>query len=86
MYFLVYFGMYFFTRVFHACFSCGICVQYGGFPLMKHACDAAMPVAWPVLYCRRTRLFSQNSIACKASLVCFVKTNSCVNVECQHFP
>ena len=58
MYFLVYFGMYFFTRVFHACFSCGICVQYGRFPLMKHACNAAMPAAWPVLY----------------ALICFHKT------------
>ena len=29
----------FFTRVFHACFSCGICVQYGGFPRMKQACN-----------------------------------------------
>ena len=40
VYFLVY---YFFTRVFHTCFSHGICVQYGGFPRMKPMCNAAMP-------------------------------------------
>ena len=39
----------FFTRVSHACFSRGICVQYGGFPRMKHACNAAMPVASTVV-------------------------------------
>ena len=37
-----------FTRVFHACFSRGICVQYGGFASMKHMCNAAMPVACTV--------------------------------------
>ena len=33
-----------------------------------------------------TRLFSQNSLAHKASLVRFAKTNSCVNIVRQHFP
>ena len=33
----------------------------------------------------RTRLFSQNSLARKASLVRFVKTNSCVNIVRLHF-
>ena len=37
-----------FTQVFHASFSCGICVQYGGFLRMKHPCNAAMPVACTV--------------------------------------
>ena len=45
----VYFCVYFFTQVFHACFSRGICVQDGGFPRMKHACNAAMPVACTVM-------------------------------------
>ena len=48
VYFLVYFCVYIFTRVFHACFSRGICMQYGGFPCMKHTCNAAMPVACTV--------------------------------------
>ena len=30
------------------CFSRGICVQYGGFPRMKHVFSAAMPVACTV--------------------------------------
>ena len=34
----------------------------------------------------RTSLFSQNSLARKASLVRFVKTNSCVNIVQKHFP
>ena len=34
----------------------------------------------------RTRLFCQNSLARKASLVRYVKTNSCVNIVSQHFP
>ena len=45
VYFLVYLCVYIFTRVFHECFSRGICVQYGGFQRMKHACSAAIPVA-----------------------------------------
>ena len=48
MYILVYFCVYIFTQVFHACFSRGICMQYGGFPRMKHACNAAMPIACTV--------------------------------------
>ena len=48
MFFLVYFCVHFFTRLFHACFSCGICVQYGGFPHTKQACNAAMPMACTV--------------------------------------
>ena len=43
--FLVYLCMYIFTQVFHECFSREICVQYGGFSRMKHACNGAMPVA-----------------------------------------
>ena len=50
VYFCMYFCVYFFTRVFHMCFSHGICVQYGGFPRMKHACNAAMPMACTVHY------------------------------------
>ena len=46
VYFLVYFCVYIFTRVFHVCFSRGICMQFGGFSRMKHACNAAMPAAW----------------------------------------
>ena len=38
----------FFTQVFHVCFPRGICMQYGGFPRMKHACNAAMPMACTV--------------------------------------
>ena len=34
----------------------------------------------------RTRLFSQNSLARKASLVRFVKTNSCLYIVRQYFP
>ena len=34
----------------------------------------------------RTRLLSQNSLPRKASLVRFLKTNSCVNIVRQHFP
>ena len=34
----------------------------------------------------RTSLFSQNSLARKASLVRFVKTNSYVNIVRQYFP
>ena len=34
----------------------------------------------------RTRLFSQNPLARKASLVRFMKTNSCLNIVRQHFP
>ena len=37
-----------FTQVFHACFSCGTCTQYGRFPRMKHTCNATMPVACTV--------------------------------------
>ena len=48
VHFLVYFCVYFFTRVFHTCFSHGICVQYGGFPRMKPMCNAAMPGAFTV--------------------------------------
>ena len=44
----VYLCVYIFTRVFHACSSRGICVQYGGFPRMKHACNATMAVACTV--------------------------------------
>ena len=33
-----------------------------------------------------TRLFSQDSLARNASLIRFVKTNSCVNIVRQHFP
>ena len=32
------------------------------------------------------RLFSQNSLARKASHVCFVKTNECLNIVQKHFP
>lgn len=48
VHFLVYFCVYFFTRVFHTCFSHGLCVQYGGFPRMKPMCNAAMPGAFTV--------------------------------------
>ena len=48
VYILVYFCVYIFTRVFHTCFSRGICIQYGRFLRMKHACTAAMPVACTV--------------------------------------
>ena len=51
----VLFACIFFTRVFHACFSCGICVQYGGFPRMKQACNAAMPMA-----CTEGELLAKN--------------------------
>ena len=48
MYFLMYLCVYIFTRVFHECLSRGICVQRAGFPRMKHACNAAIPVACTV--------------------------------------
>ena len=32
------------------------------------------------------RLFSQNSLARKASHVCFVKTSECLNIVQKHFP
>ena len=40
----------------HECFSHGIYVQYGGFPHMKHAGNAAMPVACTVV-CVEAKLF-----------------------------
>lgn len=39
----------FLTRLFCACISFVICVQYGGFTGKKHACNAAIPVACAVL-------------------------------------
>ena len=40
---------FFYASVLHKCFSREICVQYGGFPRMKQACHAAMPIACTVL-------------------------------------
>ena len=74
VHFLVYLCMYIFTQVFHECFSRGICVQYGGFPRMKHACNAAMPVACTVLVQRSINLIKSMKLE-RLSVCVSISTN-----------
>ena len=77
--------MYIFTRVFNECFSCGICVQYGGFSRMKHPCNAAMPVACTVSLQYQWYFANANNNADQQHLKSMVVTcDECVYLLDQH--
>ena len=52
--------------MFHACFSGGIWVQYGGFLPIKNACDATVPLACTVSL---AGILVESMIPCKSALV-----------------